>query len=81
MHGAGSKESPTVSDKQPVDIGRLILEGTRVDEAIRKAVQDTLRLHKKLGDPVVAWKDGKVVWIPAAEIELEEPDPELDSKD
>jgi hypothetical protein len=61
-----------VSEKKPVDIGRIIRERTLVDEAIRKAIQDTLRLHKKLGDPVVGWKDGKVVWIPAAEIELEE---------
>ena len=69
-----------MSEQKRVDIGRLIREGTLVDEAIRKAIQDTLRLHKKLGDPVVGWKDGKVVWIPAAEIELEEDSaPELDS--
>ncbi len=32
-------------------------------------------MHKRLGDPVVGWKDGKVVWVPAEEIEVDdEPD-------
>ena len=64
-----------MSDEKPVDVGRMILEGTLVDEAIRKATRDALLMHKKLGDPVVGWKDGKVVWIPAGEIEVDdEPD-------
>lgn len=64
-----------MSDKKPVDVGRMILEGTLVDEAIRKGVEDALRLHKKLGRPVAGWKDGKAVWIPAEEIEVDdEPD-------
>jgi hypothetical protein len=64
-----------MSERKPVDIGRIILEGTLVDQAIRLAIQDTLRLHKKLGDPVVGWKDGRVVWVPADQIELEEEPP------
>jgi hypothetical protein len=61
-----------LSDKKAVDIGRLIREGTLVDEAIRKATRDALLNHKRLGDPVVGWKDGKVVWIPADQIEVDE---------
>jgi len=61
-----------VNEQNRVDIGRVLRERTLVDEAIRKAIQDTMREHKLLGQPVVGWKDGKVVWVPAAEIELEE---------
>lgn len=61
-----------MNEQKRVDIGQVIRERTLVDEAIRKAIQDTLREHKLLGQPVVGWKDGKVVWVPAAEIELEE---------
>jgi ABC-type Mn2+/Zn2+ transport system ATPase subunit len=39
---------------------------------IRKAIRDAMVMHKKLGDPVVGWKDGKVVWIPADQIEVDE---------
>ncbi len=61
-----------MSEKKAIDIGKTIREGTLVDEAIRRAVRDAMLVHKKLGDPVVGWKDGKVVWIPADQIEVEE---------
>jgi hypothetical protein len=66
-----------VSERKLVDIGRIIREGTLVDEAIRKATRDALLTHKKLGQPVVGWKDGQVVWIPADQIEVEEEDAAL----
>lgn len=61
-----------MSEKKRVDIGQTIREGTLVDEAIRKAIRDALLMHKRMGDPVVGWKDGKVVWIPADQIDVEE---------
>jgi hypothetical protein len=43
-------------------------------EAIRivldKAVQHALSIHKRLGNPIATWKDGKVVIIPPEEIVL-----------
>jgi hypothetical protein len=35
----------------------------RILRALRRAVRDTLRDHKRNGDPVVVWRDGRVVWI------------------
>ena len=32
------------------------------------AVNDALRMHKRLGNPIAAWKDGKVIIIPPEEI-------------
>ena len=61
-----------MNEKKKVDIGRTIREGTLVDEAIRKATRDALLMHRKLGQPVVGWKDGKVVWVPADQIEVDE---------
>ena len=26
--------------------------------------------HKRLGNPIVVWRDGKVVWVPAEEIQV-----------
>ena len=46
-------------------------------EALRQvavAVRDALRDHKRMGNPVAAWQNGKVVWIPADEIDLPEDD-------
>ena len=35
------------------------------EEALKKAVHETIRDHKRTGDPVVIWRDGKVVRISA----------------
>jgi hypothetical protein len=53
---------PTISD--------IMQDTPRIEKALRDAIQETLRTHKLLGQPVVAWRDGKVVWIPAEAIEL-----------
>ena len=42
----------------------------RIEQAMEDAVQDALRSHKLMGDPIVIWRDGKVVWVPPEEIEL-----------
>jgi hypothetical protein len=40
----------------------------QVDEAVRIAVQDALREHKRRGESVVVWQDGKVVCLPPEQI-------------
>ncbi|MFB2894532.1 hypothetical protein ACE1CI_16605 [Aerosakkonemataceae cyanobacterium BLCC-F50] len=44
----------------------------KVTQALAKAVKEALRKHKQTGNPVAAWRDGKVVWIPPEEINLTE---------
>ena len=45
----------------------------RAEEALKKAVADTIADHKRTGDPIVVWRDGRVVKIPAEQIEIREP--------
>jgi ABC-type proline/glycine betaine transport system ATPase subunit len=45
----------------------------RAEEALKKAVAHTIADHKRTGDPIVIWRDGKVVKIPADQIEVREP--------
>jgi len=49
---------------------RLDMEA--LDAAVQRAVRKALLVHKKLGNPVATWKDGKVAWIPPEEIEVED---------
>ena len=39
-------------------------------KALREAVAKTILDHKKTGDPIVVWKNGKVVWIPASQLPI-----------
>ena len=43
----------------------------RITRALQLAGQDALRLHKRMGCPIAAWRDGQVVWIPPEEIEVD----------
>lgn len=49
--------------------------GWPIDRAIEKAVREAIRRHKRLGEPIAVWRDGRVVVVPAEEI----PEPPVDS--
>ena len=49
-------------------IDALFKEGTPIDKALKKAVQGALVRHKQAGNPIVVWRDGKIVWIKPEEI-------------
>lgn len=40
----------------------------RIERALRAAVRDALLRHKRDGDPVAVWREGRVVWLHADEI-------------
>ena len=39
-----------------------------IERVFRLAVNDALLMHKRLGNPIATWKDGKVVIVPPEEI-------------
>jgi hypothetical protein len=46
----------------------MMIEGTEVDEAMRRGVREALQRHKRLGQSVAVWRDGQAVVIPPEEI-------------
>ena len=40
----------------------------RIERALRAAVRDALYRHKRDGDPVAVWREGRVVWLPPDQI-------------
>lgn len=59
----GEKSSPTLLAYQ-------------AEEALRKAVAEAIAEHRHNGVPIAIWRDGKVVRIPADQIEVREPEVE-----
>jgi hypothetical protein len=45
----------------------------RAEEALRRAVAEAIAEHRRNGVPIAIWRDGKVVRIPADQIEVREP--------
>jgi hypothetical protein len=64
-----------MSTKEPKDVRAIMLDGTAIQRALRESWIKTLDRHKRLGNSIVVWRDGKVVWIPAEEIEIPNTEP------
>ena len=65
----GTEPNDSLS-KDPVQLFR---EGKRVEAAVRESLRQVRILHKKMGVPLVGWRDGQMVSIPPEEIEIDEP--------
>jgi hypothetical protein len=52
------------------DLRSIMLDTDLVEQALHKAVVQATIRHKRLGNPIVVWRDGQVVWIPAEEIQI-----------
>lgn len=63
-----------MKSRKPVDIARVFDDGRRIDAAVQRAVSAARQRHKQAGRPVAEWRDGKVVWIPAEQIEEAKPE-------
>lgn len=51
----------------------LFSDGKEVGRIFNKAVREALLDHKRAGNPIAGWKNGKVVIIPPEEIPVEDP--------
>ncbi len=60
--------------RQPASIPEklFVSHGKEIEEIFRRAVRDALLRHKKLGQSVAAWRDGKVVVLSAEEIPVDD---------
>jgi hypothetical protein len=66
--GRRSKKATRARTDEAPDIERIFAEGVEIDRAFDRAIREALLQHKRAGNPVPIWKNGKVVWIPASKI-------------
>ena len=59
--------TPPKADPGREDADELL--GERIVEEAGKAIREAIRDHKRAGNPIAQWKDGRVVLIPADQIE------------
>ena len=48
----------------------MLRDGEAIDRAIVRAHREVVLRHRKLGLPLVIWRDGRVVEVPADTFEL-----------
>jgi hypothetical protein len=67
-HGLILWENMAMEERPKKAIDKIFREGVLIDEALKQSVREALLCHKRAGNPIVAWRDGKMVWIPPEEI-------------
>lgn len=58
--------------KRKPDIAALFRDGRVIDAALRRAGREALLEHKRRGEPIVVWQDGRVVTLKAEDIPVGE---------
>ena len=61
----------TTKADPPRDLLTILRDGVLVERALQKAARQAIHEHKKEGLPLAMWRDGKVVWVPAEELEAQ----------
>ena len=51
-------------------IDEVLADRERITQALADGVREALKKHKQAGNPVVVWRDGKMVWLKPEEIEV-----------
>ena len=57
-----------MKETQEKSIDEIFAEGTLIDKALKQAVREAILQHKRAGNPIVVWRDGKMVWLKPEEI-------------
>ena len=50
----------------------IFLLKVKAEMALKEAVAEALAEHKRQGNPIAVWRNGKAVWIPPEEIVVPE---------
>jgi len=59
------------------EIAEVLAEAEAVEAAVQEAVREALLEHKRAGNPVVGWHNGRLEWVPPERIPVEEPPAEV----
>jgi hypothetical protein len=62
------KKTPTKAEIEAAAVADEELLDRIVDEAGR-AIEEAVRDHKRAGNPIAEWRDGRVVLVPPEELE------------
>ncbi len=64
---SGGATMTTSRDSEPTPLDR-VEDLPRILQAMTEAVREALLRHKRLGNPVAVWREGRVVWLQPEEI-------------
>jgi hypothetical protein len=51
-------------------IDETLADREKITDALATGVREALKRHKQAGNPVVVWRDGKMIWLKPEEIQV-----------
>ncbi|OGW51221.1 MAG: hypothetical protein A2Z50_08245 [Nitrospirae bacterium RBG_19FT_COMBO_42_15] len=57
-----------IKQKHRDKITEVLSDPDKVTQALVQGVREALLKHKQAGNPIVVWRDGKIVWLKPDEI-------------
>ena len=51
-------------------IEEALADQEKITDALATGVREALKKHKQAGNPVVVWRDGKMVWLKPEDIQV-----------
>jgi hypothetical protein len=57
-----------IKKKRKDKIAEAFANPEKITQALTQSVSEALLKHKQAGNPVVVWRDGKMVWLKPEEI-------------
>ena len=54
--------------KPQIDLEQILSDDNKIEMAVRRAVREAITRHKRAGNPIAVWREGKVVWLSPEEI-------------
>ena len=45
------------------NIEEIFSDEKQITETLQRAVREAVLMHKRAGNPIAVWKDGKAVWV------------------
>jgi hypothetical protein len=70
--GESSNRRPKRRAKRKPDIDALFRDGLAIDAALRRAYREMVLDHRRTGDSIVVWKDGRVATLKPEQIPIGE---------
>lgn len=57
------RKNNRTGNKRKDKIEEIFSDEKQITEILQRAVREAVEMHKRAGNPIAVWKDGKVVWI------------------
>lgn len=71
MKRPGNESKQTQVQREARNGGARHVDSLTLERVMRRAVREALLVHKKLGQPIAIWRDGRVVEVSPARISFD----------